>query len=273
MLTLSIALECLHDAGWVHCDISRGNLFLCPTKVEGRNIAKVKLADLELTKRIGDSALTNRSVCITFFRRTSRSLSLRLQGTRTYMAVEVDNRRYLFDDRGFSPYYPLVDGQLHVADGSQWARVYYNPLHDLESLWWVSVVLLMKTQLPYEAESDEWFYANQQLELVERIENDRILRAHWLIGNPAWTGTLLGEIEKFHPWLRPLIKVLDCLRIKLVAAYRQVEAGRELPCQVCHADIEQMGLYQDFKDLMLKVHTILQSIFELNSTPVRTNSV
>ncbi|KAH7917446.1 hypothetical protein BV22DRAFT_979439, partial [Leucogyrophana mollusca] len=65
------ALQILHDAGWVHRDVSVGNVL----RYEGRG----KLSDLEYAKKVGSGL--GHDVCT---------------GTVNFMACEVEGQRYLF---------------------------------------------------------------------------------------------------------------------------------------------------------------------------------
>ncbi|KAJ3552165.1 hypothetical protein NM688_g4296 [Phlebia brevispora] len=98
---ISLALQHLHETGWVHRDLSPGNILLCGDVGI--------LADLEYTKKMGQG-------------REHRI------GTRDFISVEVDFQRYLLEGYQLGP-------DDSPPDRSPFR---YNPLHDLESLWWIA---------------------------------------------------------------------------------------------------------------------------------------
>ncbi|KAG6327945.1 hypothetical protein ID866_11144 [Astraeus odoratus] len=109
-----VSLQILHDAGWIHRDVSPGNLL--------RIGNSVKIADLEYAKRL-DSA---------------ESHEIRT-GTMDFMACEVESQRYLFhkaEKRGKPTNVPSALGPEDVPPFRA------NSLHDMESLWWVLVWIL-----------------------------------------------------------------------------------------------------------------------------------
>ncbi|KAI5993484.1 hypothetical protein EDD15DRAFT_2529981 [Pisolithus albus] len=101
LMDIHEALQLLHSIGWVHRDLSTGNA-LC---WKGRG----KLADLEYAKHIDDS--------VTHEVRT---------GTLEFMACEVEAQKYLFQ-RPTDELFDLVQYSFK-----------FNPLHDMESLWWIA---------------------------------------------------------------------------------------------------------------------------------------
>ncbi|KAG6327335.1 hypothetical protein ID866_11754 [Astraeus odoratus] len=108
------ALQILHDAGWIHRDISPGNLL--------RIGNSVKISDLEYAKRLD----------------SKDSHEVRT-GTMDFMACEVEAQRYLFhkaEKRGKSTDIPSALGS---EDRPPFRA---NSLHDLESLWWILAWIL-----------------------------------------------------------------------------------------------------------------------------------
>ncbi|KAI6111282.1 hypothetical protein F5141DRAFT_1113645 [Pisolithus sp. B1] len=95
------ALQFLHSVGWVHHDVSGGNVL--------RWDKLGKLADLEYTKHMNSNM--------------SHEVQM---GTLDFMACEVKAQKYLFQPHGLLPY----------NDDSTPFR--FNPLHDMESVWWIA---------------------------------------------------------------------------------------------------------------------------------------
>ncbi|KAI5996896.1 hypothetical protein F5J12DRAFT_725499 [Pisolithus orientalis] len=110
-----LTLQLLHSVGWVHRDVSTGNAL--------RAGEVGKLADLEYAKRMNSKA--SNEVCT---------------GTLDFMACEVEAQKYLFEP-------PKV---LSVADFFKDNKdkdkfpYKFNPLHDMESLWWIATWILYR---------------------------------------------------------------------------------------------------------------------------------
>ncbi|KAF9233645.1 hypothetical protein BU15DRAFT_66398 [Melanogaster broomeanus] len=102
-------LEYMHIAGWVHRDVSAGNVLRC----NGRG----KITDLEYAKSLTSS---------------SESHDVRT-GTADFMACEVEGQRYLcFLDRSVKGKSGLQPPRKGILPPFR-----FNPLHDLESWWWI----------------------------------------------------------------------------------------------------------------------------------------
>ncbi|KAI6140067.1 hypothetical protein EDD17DRAFT_1499893 [Pisolithus thermaeus] len=96
------ALQFLHSVGWVHRDVSGGNVL--------RWDKLGKLADLEYAKHMNSN--------------TSHEVRT---GTLDFMACEVEAQKYLFQPHGLLPY-----------DDDDSTPFRFNPLHDMESVWWIA---------------------------------------------------------------------------------------------------------------------------------------
>ncbi|KAI5993499.1 hypothetical protein EDD15DRAFT_2518820 [Pisolithus albus] len=102
------ALQVLHSVDWVYRDIRGSNAL--------RRGEMGKLPDLEYAKHIDDS--------VTHEVRT---------GTLEFMANEVEAQEYLFEPHGGQG---RGEGKLPSDDFECPFR--FNPLHDMESLWWIA---------------------------------------------------------------------------------------------------------------------------------------
>ncbi|KAI6154649.1 hypothetical protein BKA82DRAFT_1005590 [Pisolithus tinctorius] len=113
------ALEYLHSVGWVHRDVSAAN------SLRAGEVGK--LADLEYAKRMND---TNKHEIRT--------------GTVNFMACEVEGQKYLFKPPG---YFDEVYSRPPFR---------FNPLHDMESLWWIQTwTLYYHVDQPHSQRSSE----------------------------------------------------------------------------------------------------------------------
>ncbi|KAF8501187.1 hypothetical protein JB92DRAFT_882570 [Gautieria morchelliformis] len=108
MRDAAIALQLMATYRWVHRDISPGNILVC------ENVGL--LSDLEYMKQESDVTPAHNT-------RT---------GTINFMACEVAEEMYLFTR---APYKDVPEFR-------------HNPLHDLESLWWIAVWQIFYYTLP-----------------------------------------------------------------------------------------------------------------------------
>ncbi len=109
------ALKYMAKKRYVHRDVSAGNILMC----DGR----AKLADLEFAKEYGSGQTSYVRTVSPLLLTNNHYLILFPQGTYSFMSGEVARGKYT--------YRPLHKVFLH------------NPVHDLESLWWVGVWCLM----------------------------------------------------------------------------------------------------------------------------------
>ncbi|KAJ4477466.1 hypothetical protein J3R30DRAFT_3683174 [Lentinula aciculospora] len=141
------ALSWIHKSNWVHRDISGGNVYWydCKTaclKEENRGL----LGDLEFAKS-----------------RTPSAAHEVRTGTFNFMASEVIAGHYLFR--------PTLDvnlledpSQLFKTAGFTRTLFIFNPLHDLESIWWILIYIL-------------YFNEDQQNIVDTELANDRAKKA------------------------------------------------------------------------------------------------
>ncbi|CCM05348.1 uncharacterized protein FIBRA_07562 [Fibroporia radiculosa] len=196
-------LRFLHEAGWVHRDLSTGNILIFN--------GKIKLADFEYAKQVDIPS----------------SHDIRT-GTADFMAVEVDLQHYFFqggqsvDTIGdFKQTYPITRGQRIHPPSESTARVFrYNPLHDFESLWWISV----------------YFVANKKVERIDqkappfhRYQQQKSWAADIFYSLPGRKSALRVDedfqlmIDSLSPGVRGIGDGINLLRKSLVKRYSRIE--------------------------------------------------
>ncbi|KIP06180.1 hypothetical protein PHLGIDRAFT_469946 [Phlebiopsis gigantea 11061_1 CR5-6] len=242
MVGATKALYTLHRCGWVHRDISVGNILV----VNGRG----KLTDVEYAKK--ESKVTSHDGVRT--------------GTLFFMSPEVENQRYIYNE-----VVAAVQGQLegaqsttncHTLEEESEALVAsillarrkasgaakppvppqdatsvhdkisipfkHNPLHDLESMIWVVIWLFVcskfvKPTNPKLSE-DEWAsILDSHAKFSKRLFRDEGFRRDAMTTD----GTLLDGFDTTLPQLLNPAKELDAVRVKLIAQFVAVHKQRK----------------------------------------------
>lgn len=156
--------------GWVHRDLSAGNILRLPDAKD--KPGEAKLSDLEYAKRLDEtSAHVIRTVCHQVIKILSKLMCT--QGTSNFMAVEVSQNAYLLNKEREEPKerkeasLSMVDlaamrrqfrdgassdsemseppaGSSTISEAKQ--PFFYNPLHDLESIWWITIYFVVNKE-------------------------------------------------------------------------------------------------------------------------------
>ncbi|KAI0342412.1 hypothetical protein BDW22DRAFT_1357756 [Trametopsis cervina] len=212
-------LSLMHKLGWMHRDISAGNIL-----VIGDDCAKI--ADLEYSKHVDDQS----------------PIHCGRTGTHYYIPLEVHRQKYLFNPResgapprksvaksgvpdAGEPSASLRGHELQTDLGRQKPKFTpifkHNCLHDLESLWWLSVYLLVNRRVvladgqkssPSDAEK-------QWLSWALATFTNSVHRMEAFIRNT----TFVEGTANIHDALRFVAFQLEIARCWLVSAYEDVE--------------------------------------------------
>ncbi|KAI0683193.1 hypothetical protein BC835DRAFT_768834 [Cytidiella melzeri] len=250
---VTIGLMIMHrrGTGWVHRDISVGNILI------DLNGGGTKLSDLEYARRLDVSTP-----------RETRT------GTANFMSVEVDNQCYLYGCRPVTPepeeptdfnmdrYIEAVLGLAKWEDLAPSRKkpsaprpaprpvFRYNPMHDLESVWWVAVYFVVNKQTSLAAtrssSNDSAFVADSHVNLTV----DQRIYASSLFYDPserliAMSGsdTLDRHLRSLPSYLSEVGEALITLRKSLRGRYNYIESSdREDDQMVCGV------LYEVFAD-------------------------
>lgn len=102
--------------------------------------------------------------------------------------------------------------------------VRYNPLHDLESLWWVALYFLLKREPRQDPESSgmnhvDGRHREQQRAYADRVFSERDTRA----GIMVLSNFYIDAAEVLHPIMHPALGILCRLQQSLVERYTEVE--------------------------------------------------
>ncbi|KAJ3998641.1 hypothetical protein F5050DRAFT_1743799 [Lentinula boryana] len=200
------ALYVLHLAGWVHRDISGGNVYWFNDGETGL------IGDFEYATRMADRGGHNVRT-----------------GTPFFMAMETLSNGYLFtsskrnldDDLQTEIDFDLVklknDGKIRAAVGPI-VPFAYNPLHDLESVWWIIVYILFFNEDAINGSNDPTYRQIKMQELFHgRIDvTDRELFFRDF-------NRLQDAQDYLSPSFRPALEVLTELAEILNTAYTNSE--------------------------------------------------
>ncbi|GJE94402.1 hypothetical protein PsYK624_105710 [Phanerochaete sordida] len=246
----ALVLSIVHSAGWVHRDISAGNILILRSD-DPKKSATVKLADFEYAKKCDPTD------------QVSAAHDIRT-GTDAFMSVEVAERGYRFvpsklDTAESEPLASTSKPANRLLDlGSERTRGNrsvsshdkkrmledaivvsgpwrYNPLHDMESLWWLCALFVFDKHAILVPEPGKNI---PKADLEPEDERDARLprqRAHSrkVFHNLSTSdrtallekdNTLLIQGRNLHPYLRgDIILSLENIRLSLLGCYKLAE--------------------------------------------------
>ena len=143
-----------------------------------------------------------------------------LQGTRDFRAVEVELNSYWF-----------LDDDIEDDDDDPWPELWYNVLHDLESLWWVAAhFIIARAVTP--RDNEEWTEEGRRYcELHGRLANEIFYTKGKRESVMTNQNFLAARIRMLHPALREVGKKLLESRRELVRAHSKAEkVVRKIDC-------------------------------------------
>ncbi|KAF7799155.1 hypothetical protein EIP86_010386 [Pleurotus ostreatoroseus] len=212
------ALQLMHKAGWVHRDVSTGNILLGD---------QPRLVDFEYAKQASDDD----------------DFAL---GTRLFKALEVDASREELVSHTEQPEADSPkdepEAQKQQTDASKVLQptqeeasssslserhpLRFNPLHDLESLWWIAVYFLLKREVQSggsdNAEDSASWNREEQRKWADNVFYSNDYR------NPIMMSGSSGFFESHitpvvHPTMRPVVRILEDVRQQLAQRYAELE--------------------------------------------------
>ncbi|KAI0086025.1 hypothetical protein BDY19DRAFT_996211 [Irpex rosettiformis] len=215
------ALRTMHKSGWVHRDVSSGNILI----VDG----VVKISDLEYAKNMNDGSPHSER-----------------PGTALFMSIEAGFHEYKFGGGGgveasdvsvtpLSTFEKLLKGNLYSEDGIEdttrsWVPAKpsfptkspvfrYNPLHDIESIWWLLVYLLLYR--PPVIKGDTETRISNQSSFYGRFFTPGHSRRDAFMQ----VGVFTSHKGHLHPELQPVADTLERIRKLLYNCYVKAEQG------------------------------------------------
>lgn len=271
-----IALEVLHKLGWVHRDISSGNIMLYGSYV--------KITDFEYAKKMTLPGKVHEIRTVNTIEITSMAcFNEYLQGTEDFMAIEVRSQYFRFlPSNKYKPLFskPMdqwsvdIDATLPDSYGEPELATspptkytwFYNPLHDLESIFWLMLYFTGNKDItlgpPIEREKPYVFVQ----ETIDEYR-DRIL-AYWNFGLTLFSSRngradVMKEdvldrhlhLHPLHPAIAPLGNILCQLRAALATRFEEIECN---PPAIHHNS--GGGLYDIFQTLLRRAVVHLQTV-------------
>lgn len=129
----------------------------------------------------------------------------------------------------------------------------YNPLHDLESLWWIAVYVLVANRVVSEDSTPGQTY--EELQAQRQLASDLF----WEKGKRTLalksSTYFRRELHNLHPSLRAIASLVDDLRESLVTAY--LIAERDITALPSDFDITQ-NLHMEFGQGFCSIAKVLE---------------
>lgn len=161
------------------------------------------------------------------------------QGTEYFKADEVDTRFYAFmPDPGTESsglrhtlfreehLNLTLDGPSESLETPVVLPVRYNPLHDFESLWWLAVYFVLKREVREtaanvsEAQTTAKWDRDEQRTHADIVFGGKDFKCKIITIPNSFYNDVLRVV---HPKMRPVIGILEGLRLSLIQRYTEVE--------------------------------------------------
>jgi hypothetical protein len=163
-----------------------------------------------------------------------------IQGTALFMSIEVHHHAYRFlclaqqqiketdpmtlDDvyeKTLEPLQKDADVRSDTSTDESYTQPVFrhNPLHDVESLWWLLVYLTLYRSVNLAEDTQD--RRNSQMRFYRQFFIDRNSRSD------AFTQphVFMSGLKYLHPSLHPVAHALEKFRRRLIARYTEVESG------------------------------------------------
>lgn len=236
----------LHALGWTHKNISHDKIFILENKAN--------LIDLDFAKCIDESSEPYATYAVRFLRFRINSQDLCKQKARYFASTEACYHEYQHRPRRPLPTNPTIMDPLtdfveppsctrnassnrkrRQVESSSYPTFSYNPLHDLEAMFWLCTFLVLASTYDYSAScslAQLADYRSGQARLYGRILGDDDTRSLMMLSHCVFRGRIVG----LHPTVAQVMHSLDLMRAELVdafeAAEKAMDAENPIPCSV-----------------------------------------
>ncbi|TFK28327.1 hypothetical protein FA15DRAFT_716748 [Coprinopsis marcescibilis] len=208
-----VALQVMFCAGWVHRDISSGNILAFRSTPDDPWC--VKLADLEYAKRFSsDCARSDPKIGTPYFMPHEILAERLLHNPLMEMYANSGSIGAISD----SDEEDFAELEEPNSEGREvWGAIKHNWQHDLESLWWI-LLYLITARIPHQPSRD---WALQVFRNSHRLSRTR---------EQVFTLKIYTTLSpsRVHEPLRPVMKYLEYLRDKMCEYYLRREREGQL---------------------------------------------
>ncbi|KAL0065232.1 hypothetical protein AAF712_007743 [Marasmius tenuissimus] len=218
-------LEVLYYAGWVHRDVSVGNLLRCHNGADGTYVCKI--TDLEYARPFQEE------VGLPHDHKT---------GTPAYMAIEVQKNGYCFQASEESNTSLPQARPIRGPDGKRIVRTaplarqqnakveipfFHNYLHDVEALWWImmwNVFSTVPAEMEHTMSGDQYEkYTSHALELFPSTLDGNTSRADLIRHQPDYERHQARLCDEYQNLASMMVQLLEILREFYVKVERPLE--------------------------------------------------
>ncbi|KAF7799143.1 hypothetical protein EIP86_010374 [Pleurotus ostreatoroseus] len=262
-------LRLMHEAGWVHRDISSGNILIDSPRLvdfefakdaserDDFNLGTLIFKSFEVDQRVFMYSAPEESEGIEMTEEEAEQL-IQSYLSRSRQQIEASESNSVEEEQQDAKGYTAPSPTASPPP----VPFHYNPLHDLEALWWVAVYFLLKREVWRSASDPEQRPATgwdreKQREWAEGIFYGMDYRCPIMMTNGR--GYFYSNVNAVvHPKMRPVVRILDSIRQDLVRWYIKCEndlASIDYSCA--------QGLYERFsaKFSQIKDHPQLQDVY------------
>ncbi|KAJ7747919.1 hypothetical protein DFH07DRAFT_1062626 [Mycena maculata] len=219
-------LNILHSLKLVHRDITPANILV----INGIG----KLSDLEYSKSVDrDGPAVDIEISNAIPKDSEHKT-----GTKAYIAIEVERDKYLFTTRLYTP-----AGTDEVVKLEPPPDFCFNPIHDLESIFWIVL----------------WVLTHYRVEITRHDGQSKLAANFFDLTSPSCNLSRFEALsyDQFQPTQFPgpfshAVKSLLQVRSALLEAYRKFETGYALHLSTgndSHFPVEFDGLHRTFVEL------------------------
>lgn len=162
------------------------------------------------------------------------------------MSIEIRNGECMFRTELLED----IQEEQPNSNGGAWV-LRYNPLHDLESIWWIMAYFVINKDIKLACKSTK---EHERLAELEESEDDRVARIsaqsrfaeRLFIGHDERASTFIvayhlkNQLKNLHPAMRRIGAILNQARFYLCEAYTDAERQ---PSRIDYGRVKSNNLY------------------------------